>query len=45
MQLIQTLKPYVFDDLLKGTLLAPEFNSYGLATFNLPFLHLCSCSY
>jgi hypothetical protein len=45
MQLIQTLKPCVLYGLFKVALLALQFSSYGLATFNLLLLHMCSWSY
>jgi hypothetical protein len=34
-QLILTLKPHVYIGLLKVTLLALQFSSYGLVAFNL----------
>jgi hypothetical protein len=45
MQLIQTLRPHVYVDLLKVALLTLQFDSFGLGVFNLLFLNLCSCSY
>jgi hypothetical protein len=35
MQFIQTIKPHVYVDLLKVTLLALHLSSYGLVAFNL----------
>jgi hypothetical protein len=39
-QLIQTLKPYVYVGLLKVAHLALQFSSYGLVAFNLLLLDL-----
>jgi hypothetical protein len=37
-QLIQTLKPHVYDGLFKVALLALQFNSFGLVDFNFLLL-------
>jgi hypothetical protein len=44
-QLIQTLKPHVYVDLLEVALLALYFSLFGLDLFNLPFMVLYSYSY